>query len=91
MGSWAEDMSLTRGPEGGKAHDRAASCHWPARHLPPRDARVRSRPRFVALSAVFSGVKEVRAAIAEAARERRRGAPTVLFFIDEIHRFHKGQ
>src|SRR5205814_683726 len=50
----------------------------------------RSGARFVALSAVFSGVKEVRAAIAEAARERRRGARTVLF-IDEIHRFNKGQ
>ncbi|HEV3163895.1 MAG TPA: replication-associated recombination protein A [Isosphaeraceae bacterium] len=46
--------------------------------------------QFVALSAVFSGVKEVRAAIVEARKDRRRGTNTVLF-IDEIHRFHKGQ
>jgi putative ATPase len=50
----------------------------------------RRQAQFVALSAVFAGVREVRAAIAEARRDRRRGVRTVLF-IDEIHRFHKGQ
>src|SRR5215211_9284852 len=50
----------------------------------------RSGARFVALSAVFSGVKEVRAAIAEAREQRRRGHRTTLF-IDEIHRFNKAQ
>ncbi|HWT02055.1 MAG TPA: replication-associated recombination protein A [Pyrinomonadaceae bacterium] len=45
---------------------------------------------FVALSAVFSGVKEARAAIAEARENRRHGRRTVLF-IDEIHRFNKAQ
>jgi putative ATPase len=50
----------------------------------------RSGARFVALSAVFSGVKEVRAAIAEAREERKRGRRTTLF-IDEIHRFNKAQ
>ncbi len=50
----------------------------------------RSGARFVALSAVFSGVKEVRAAIAEARDEKRRGKRTTLF-IDEIHRFNKSQ
>jgi putative ATPase len=50
----------------------------------------RSGARFVALSAVFSGVKEVRAAISEAREERRRGRRTTLF-IDEIHRFNKAQ
>ena len=50
----------------------------------------RSGARFVALSAVFSGVKEVRAAIAEAREEKRRGHRTTLF-IDEIHRFNKAQ
>ncbi|HZI18283.1 MAG TPA: replication-associated recombination protein A [Pyrinomonadaceae bacterium] len=50
----------------------------------------REGARFVALSAVFSGVKEVRAAIAEAREERRHGHRTVLF-IDEIHRFNKAQ
>src|SRR5256712_8084785 len=46
--------------------------------------------RFIALSAVFSGVKELRAAIAEARLNRLRGRRTILF-IDEIHRFNKAQ
>ncbi|MCA1618352.1 MAG: replication-associated recombination protein A [Acidobacteria bacterium] len=50
----------------------------------------RTGARFVALSAVFSGVKEVRAAISEAREEKRRGQRTTLF-IDEIHRFNKAQ
>jgi putative ATPase len=45
---------------------------------------------FVALSAVFSGVKDLRAAITEARHEREYGKRTILF-IDEIHRFNKGQ
>jgi len=50
----------------------------------------RSDARFVALSAVFSGVKELRGAIAEARLNRQRGQRTILF-IDEIHRFNKAQ
>src|SRR6185312_13306842 len=50
----------------------------------------KSDARFVALSAVFSGVKDLRAAIAEASHERKFGTRTILF-IDEIHRFNKGQ
>src|SRR5712671_3300334 len=46
--------------------------------------------RFVALSAVFSGVKDLRAAIAEARLDRQRRRRTILF-IDEIHRFNKSQ
>lgn len=46
---------------------------------------------FERLSAVFSGVKDIRAVV-EKARESRAvsGLPTVLF-IDEIHRFNKAQ
>jgi putative ATPase len=50
----------------------------------------KSGAHFVPLSAVFSGVKEARAAIAEARENRQRGLRTVLF-IDEIHRFNKAQ
>ena len=46
--------------------------------------------RFIALSAVFSGVKDLRGAIAEARLTRQRGHRTILF-IDEIHRFNKAQ
>ena len=50
----------------------------------------KSDARFVALSAVFSGVKDLRAAITEARHEREYGKRTILF-IDEVHRFNKGQ
>ena len=46
--------------------------------------------RFIALSAVFSGVKDLRESIQQAKTEQRYGKRTVLF-IDEIHRFNKGQ
>ncbi|MCC5795602.1 MAG: replication-associated recombination protein A [Chromatiales bacterium] len=44
--------------------------------------------RFVALSAVTAGVREIREVIAEAAETPSR--PTVLF-LDEVHRFNKAQ
>lgn len=50
----------------------------------------RTSAHFVALSAVFSGVKELRGAIAQARLDRLRGSRTILF-IDEIHRFNKAQ
>jgi len=50
----------------------------------------RTNASFVALSAVFSGVKDLRSAIAEARLDRRRGRRTILF-VDEIHRFNKAQ
>jgi putative ATPase len=45
---------------------------------------------FVPFSAVLSGIKEVKAVMEEAERNRRLGRRTVLF-IDEIHRFNKAQ
>jgi len=46
---------------------------------------------FVQLSAVLSGVKEVKEVMERAARHRQRtGQPTILF-VDEIHRFNKAQ
>jgi putative ATPase len=50
----------------------------------------RTEAKFIALSAVLAGVREVRAAIDEARKSRRRDRRTILF-IDEIHRFNKGQ
>ena len=44
--------------------------------------------RFAAISAVLSGVKDLREEIAHAEEQRRRGRRTALF-IDEIHRFNK--
>ncbi|MDQ4006499.1 MAG: replication-associated recombination protein A [Actinomycetota bacterium] len=47
--------------------------------------------RFVEVSAVAAGVKEVRAAIDEARRELARGGPETVLFVDEVHRFSKAQ
>lgn len=45
---------------------------------------------FIALSAVFSGVKDIRGAMELAQQNLDRGKKTILF-VDEIHRFNKSQ
>ena len=45
---------------------------------------------FIALSAVFSGVKDIRAAMEQAELNLQQGKRTILF-VDEIHRFNKSQ
>jgi len=45
---------------------------------------------FTPLSAVFSGVADVRKAVEEARRKREMGQGTLLF-VDEIHRFNRAQ
>jgi putative ATPase len=45
---------------------------------------------FIALSAVFSGVKEIRAAMEQAEHHLALHKKTILF-VDEIHRFNKSQ
>ena len=45
---------------------------------------------FVPFSAVLSGIKEIKAVMADAERARRLGRRTVLF-VDEIHRFNRAQ
>ena len=47
--------------------------------------------RFVAFSAVLSGVKEIRQVVAEAETERARRRRRTILFVDEIHRFNRGQ
>src|SRR3954451_2094978 len=47
--------------------------------------------RFVAMSALSAGVKDVRSVIDTARRERRSGGPPTVLFIDEVHRFSKTQ
>jgi putative ATPase len=47
--------------------------------------------QFVAFSAVLSGVKEIRAVIAEAEAERARHGRSTVLFVDEIHRFNRAQ
>ncbi|MBI3570512.1 MAG: replication-associated recombination protein A [Gammaproteobacteria bacterium] len=50
----------------------------------------RTQAHFIAISAVFAGVKEIRAAVEEARQARAEGHPTVMF-VDEVHRFNKAQ
>lgn len=45
---------------------------------------------WIAISAVFSGIKEIREAVSEAKSNLEKNMQTILF-IDEIHRFNKAQ
>ena len=49
-----------------------------------------SDAHWISLSAVLAGVKDVRAAVAEAEAVQGLGEHTVLF-VDEVHRFNKAQ
>ena len=49
-----------------------------------------TRCEFIPFSAVLSGIKEIKAVMADAEKIRRMGRRTILF-IDEIHRFNKAQ
>jgi putative ATPase len=53
-------------------------------------ARV-TRARFVSFSAVLSGIKEIRAVMAEAEATRKRHGSRTILFVDEIHRFNRAQ
>ena len=50
-----------------------------------------TRARFVAFSAVLSGIKEIRDVMAAAQQTRRQTGRRTILFIDEIHRFNKAQ
>jgi putative ATPase len=47
--------------------------------------------RFLSLSAVLSGVKDIRAAVDEARLNQQRYQQPTILFIDEVHRFNKAQ
>src|SRR3954447_13034103 len=49
-----------------------------------------TRAEFIEFSAVLSGIKEIKAVMADAERARQYGTRTIVF-IDEIHRFNKAQ
>ncbi|OGF19553.1 AAA family ATPase [Candidatus Falkowbacteria bacterium RIFCSPLOWO2_02_FULL_45_15] len=49
-----------------------------------------TQAEFVPLSAVSSGVKDIRREVEAAAKRLKEGKKTIIF-IDEIHRFNKGQ
>ena len=46
---------------------------------------------FIALSAVFSGVKDIREAVARAEATLAQSGRRTILFVDEVHRFNKAQ
>lgn len=46
---------------------------------------------FIGLSAVMAGVKDIRAAVAEAKQYRQMSNRSTVLFLDEVHRFNKSQ
>lgn len=50
-----------------------------------------TRAHFIAINAVLSGVKEIRAAIETALELRTKHSQRTILFVDEVHRFNKSQ
>jgi putative ATPase len=50
-----------------------------------------TRAHFIAINAVLSGVKEIRAAIDAAQEQRKYHHQRTILFVDEVHRFNKSQ
>jgi len=50
-----------------------------------------SNTPFESISAVLSGVKEIRAAIEQAQQYQRNAGQRMVLFVDEVHRFNKAQ
>ncbi|VAW85008.1 Replication-associated recombination protein RarA [hydrothermal vent metagenome] len=50
----------------------------------------RAQAQFLTISAVLSGVKEIRRCVEQAKQARAQGKSTILF-VDEVHRFNKSQ
>ena len=56
-----------------------------------RIAAAASGAQFISVSAVLSGVKDIREAIAKAERKRSEEGGGTVLFVDEVHRFNKSQ
>jgi len=52
---------------------------------------LKSEAAFVALSAVLSGVKDIREAVQTAQQRAQMGMGRTVLFVDEVHRFNKSQ
>ena len=56
-----------------------------------RIAAAASGAQFISVSAVLSGVKDIREAITKAEQNRSEAAGGTVLFVDEVHRFNKSQ
>lgn len=50
-----------------------------------------SNAKFIAISAILAGVKDIRAAVAEAKDAKQIFQQQTILFVDEVHRFNKAQ
>jgi putative ATPase len=50
-----------------------------------------SKAEFISLSAVLSGVKDIRTAVQAASIRQQAGLGNTVLFVDEVHRFNKAQ
>ncbi len=50
-----------------------------------------TRSNFIQISAVLSGVKDIRSAIADAKKQKNILKKRTILFVDEVHRFNKAQ
>ena len=87
---WLRARRCAGWPPGRRCRSSSGVRRARARRRSPRWSPGRPTRRFVELSAVTAGVKEVRAVLDQARRDLRNGRPTVLF-VDEVHRFSKTQ
>ena len=56
-----------------------------------RMVAIASQASFESISAVLSGVKEIRAAVERARMRKQQNGQATILFVDEVHRFNKSQ